>query len=64
MLRLIRSVLARHVTADARRLKRSHGSDALFVVRRAVLRAERSGGEAYWTRVLTEIEGRMIYRPW
>lgn len=62
--RLLGRLFTPHVANDAERLLRGQGPEALFSVRHTVLKAEKVGGEAYWTRVLAEVEGRMAYRPW
>ena len=62
--RSLRWAFARHVASDAARLFRIHRSEALFVVRRAVLASGEEGGGGHWTRVLSDIEARVSYRPW
>ena len=57
-------LFARHVDADTDRLFRLHGCYALFVVRRAVLAAREGTSTGHWTRVLTQVEMRVGYRPW
>lgn len=62
--RILQRVFARYVASDVARLFRSHGADAIFVARRAALASGERGGRGHWTRVLTEVEARVSYRPW
>lgn len=57
-------VLARAVSDDAYRLFRSHGVEALFVARHAVLAARERDRTCHWSRVLARIESRSGQRPW
>ena len=57
-------VLARAIADDAYRLFRSHGVDALFMARHAVLAAREQDRKGHWSRVLAEVEIRSGHRPW
>jgi hypothetical protein len=53
-----------HVKIDVRRLVKVHGSEAVFMARRAVFASREIARDCHWRRVLKAIEGRSGYRTW